>query len=112
MNLRRSGSGVHSYILSAERVLSAERNVLDQESFSRMLSLERKRAERSRKAFLLMLINLGNNHSAPGHRKALENIVSTLLITTRETDITGWYKGQSIVGVMFTELVINEKDSI
>jgi lipopolysaccharide/colanic/teichoic acid biosynthesis glycosyltransferase len=112
VNLRKSGNGVHSYILSAERVLSGERKVLDQESFLRMLSLERKRAERSRKAFLLMLINVGNSPALPNQNKILENLVSTMLITTRETDITGWYKANSIVGVMFTELVINEKESI
>ncbi|MCU1301816.1 MAG: Undecaprenyl-phosphate galactose phosphotransferase [Candidatus Sulfotelmatobacter sp.] len=113
MNLRRAGNGLSSYVLSAERVLAGERRVLDEESFRRMLSLERKRAERSGKAFLLMLLDIGTSNSATqSNGKGLENIVSTLMVTTRETDITGWYQGRMVVGVMFTELIIDEKDSI
>jgi lipopolysaccharide/colanic/teichoic acid biosynthesis glycosyltransferase len=112
VNLRRAGNGVSSYILSAERVLAGERQVLNEDSFRRMLSLERKRAERSRKAFLLMLLDIGSDSSKQSNGKGLENIVSTLMVTTRETDVTGWYQGHSVFGVMFTELIIEEKDTI
>lgn len=112
MNLRRAGNGVSSYVLSAERVLAGERQVLDEDLFRRMLSLERKRAERSRKAFLLMLLDIGNSAPAQSDAIGLTNIVSTLMVTTRETDITGWYQGRSVVGVMFTELIIDEKDTL
>src|SRR5581483_4372773 len=44
--------------------------------------------------------------------KRLENIVPTLLVNTRETDITGWYKDGSVLGVMFTELEIEDKEPI
>src|ERR1700689_4961168 len=37
-----------------------DRSVLDEESFHRTISLERKRTERSRKPFLLMLLDVGN----------------------------------------------------
>ena len=37
--------------------------------------------------------------------KALNSIVSALLSSTRETDIIGWYKDRTTVGVMFTGLV-------
>lgn len=112
MNLRRAGNGSSSYILSAERVLGGERRVLTEESFQHMLSLERKRAERSRKAFLLMLLDTGDGHPGNGTSRRFENVVSTLLVSTRETDITGWYKDGSILGVMFTELELEEKSSI
>jgi len=112
VNLRRSGNGSSSYILSAERVLGGERRILTEESFQHMLSLERKRAERSRKAFLLMLLDTGDSHNGNGATRRFENIVSTLLVNTRETDITGWYKDRSILGVMFTELEFEEKKSI
>lgn len=112
MNLRRAGHGLSSYVLSAERVLAGERQVLDEESFRRMLSLERKRAERSQKAFLLMLLDTGTSNSAQNSAKALGDIASTLLVTTRETDITGWYKGHTTVGLMFTELMMDEKHLI
>lgn len=112
MNLRRAGHGLSSYVLSAERVLAGERQVLDEESFRRMLSLERKRAERSQKAFLLMLLDTGTSNSAQNSAKALGDIASTLLVTTRETDITGWYTSHTTVGLMFTELMMDEKHLI
>src|SRR6202051_409739 len=31
---------------------------------------------------------------------------------TRETDIRGWYKDDAVIGVMFTEIMVDEKNSI
>jgi len=90
----------------------SERSILSEAAFQKMISVERKRTERSRKPFLLMLLDTGAGHSGPNNGKALGNIVSTLLASTRETDVTGWYKDYFIVGVMFTELIIDEKNSI
>ncbi|HKW16963.1 MAG TPA: sugar transferase [Terriglobales bacterium] len=112
MNLRRAGNGASSYILSAERVLAGDRRVLSEESFQHMLSIERKRTERSRKAFLLMLLDTGAGHAGHNGAKRLNNIVPTLLVNTRETDITGWYKDGTVLGVMFTELEIEDKEPI
>ena len=93
-------------------VSDGERSILSEVAFQKMISVERKRTERSRKPFLLMLLDTGTTHSGPNNGKALGSIVSTLLAATRETDVTGWYKEHSIVGVMFTELVTDEKNSI
>jgi exopolysaccharide biosynthesis polyprenyl glycosylphosphotransferase len=93
-------------------VSDSERSILSEAAFQKMISVERKRTERSRKPFLLMLLDTGTSHSGPNNGKVLGNIVSTLLASTRETDVTGWYKDLTIVGVMFTELVIDEKNSI
>jgi lipopolysaccharide/colanic/teichoic acid biosynthesis glycosyltransferase len=38
--------------------------------------------------------------------------VSALLASIRETDVTGWYKNRATVGVLFTELAIDDKNSI
>jgi len=101
---------VGSYDLKAERVLNGERRVLNEESFRHMLSLERKRTERSRKAFLLMLVELGGSEFTQA--QAHVDVVSILLVSTRETDMTGWYKEGAILGTMFTELEVTEKESI
>jgi lipopolysaccharide/colanic/teichoic acid biosynthesis glycosyltransferase len=77
-----------------------------------MISIERKRTERSRKPFLLMLLDTGNNHDSRKSGKVLDNILSALLASTRETDVTGWYKNQGTLGVLFTELAIDDKNSI
>ena len=88
-----------------------EREVVDEEAFQRMIAIERKRTERSRKPFLLMLLDAGN-HSSERNGKALNSIVPALLSSTRETDVIGWYKDRATVGVIFTEIVIDDKNSI
>ena len=112
MNLRRSGNGSNLGAPLLESVSAGEREVLNEATFKRMISIERKRTERSRKPFLLMLLDTGNCQGSKKNGKALDSIVSALLASTRETDVTGWYKNRATVGVMFTELVVDDKNSI
>ena len=77
-----------------------------------MIAVERKRTERSRKPFLLMLLDAGNHQGSEKNGKALNNIVPALLSSTRETDVIGWYKDRATVGVIFTGLVADDKNSI
>jgi lipopolysaccharide/colanic/teichoic acid biosynthesis glycosyltransferase len=96
-----------------DRVQSVpDHSVLDEASFHKMISRERKRTERSRKPFLLMLLDLGTRLPLEKGGKILDQILSALSLTTRETDITGWYGTQSVVGVMFTELALDDKSSL
>lgn len=87
-------------------------SVLAEEPFHRMIALERKRTERSGKPFLLMLLDAG--HCLPSDRngRVLGKILSALSLSTRETDVTGWYKDHSIVGVMFTDIGADDRQSI
>jgi Sugar transferases involved in lipopolysaccharide synthesis len=70
--------------------------------FNNLLVVERKRSERSRKHFLLMLIDISkvitNRQSS-----FLRKISSVLEISTRDIDTKGWYKNKKILGVIFTE---------
>jgi lipopolysaccharide/colanic/teichoic acid biosynthesis glycosyltransferase len=77
-----------------------------------MISLERKRTERSRKPFLLMLLDMGNGLRSDNNNKALDTILLALSLSTRETDVTGWYKNNSVVGVMFTEFGVEDRNTI
>ena len=79
-------------------------NVLDEGLFTKLLCLERKRAERSRKQFALVLIDA--KRAIPTHRaeKFLPNVISVLSVATRETDIIGWYEENSVLGIIFTEI--------
>jgi exopolysaccharide biosynthesis polyprenyl glycosylphosphotransferase len=87
-------------------------SVLGEEPFHRMIALERKRTERSGKPFLLMLLDAG--HCLPSDRngRVLSKILSALSLATRETDVTGWYKNHSIVGVMFIDVSADDRESI
>jgi lipopolysaccharide/colanic/teichoic acid biosynthesis glycosyltransferase len=69
-----------------------------------MLSLERKRSERSGRSFLLMLVNLGTLLQMDERDKILPQLVAALSCSTRETDIAGWYREGAILGVIFTEI--------
>jgi hypothetical protein len=90
----------------------ADRSILPEAAFQRMLSLERKRAQRSRKPFLLALLDMENQLTIAKSQKALGRILSALDSATRETDVTGWYKDECVVGVMFTEIAIEDRSSI
>jgi len=75
-----------------------------EELFTKLLCLERKRAERSRKPFALMLIDASKVLYADRHNIALERLAVALSVSTRETDICGWFKEGSVIGVILTEI--------
>jgi len=104
VNVRRSDHGSsHLNPLDGSSV-SAERSILKEEAFRRMISLERKRSERSRKPFVLMLLDMGERRPSENNRRALKKVATALSVTARETDLTGWYTDDCAVGVMFTEI--------
>lgn len=72
--------------------------------FQRIFTLERRRAERSRRPFLLLLLDMGECIPCEKNGKVLEKILVVLSGSTRDTDVTGWYKNNSVLGVMFTEV--------
>jgi lipopolysaccharide/colanic/teichoic acid biosynthesis glycosyltransferase len=112
VNLQHSGNSSNVAASLLESVPVGEREVVNERTFRRMISIERKRTERSRKPFLLMLVDTGNRLDLKKNGKALDKLLSALLASTRETDVTGWYKNQGTVGVLFTELAIDDKNSI
>ena len=75
---------------------------LSEESFRRMLSRERKRSERSRKHFVLMLID-GKGQKSKKTDALLEQIAVVLGASVRETDVAGWFETSAVFGVIFTE---------
>ena len=112
MTLRRSDNSSNLGIQVFESASVGEREILNEEAFRRMIAIERKRTERSRKPFLLMLLDTGNHQSSEKNKKALDSIVPVLLSSTRETDVIGWHKDWVTVGVIFTGLVDDDKDTI
>src|ERR1700719_971914 len=69
--------------------------IASEEAFTRMLQLERKRTERSRKQFVLMLLHVETLLS-DRRKNALEDILSALFASVRETDARGWYKDNAV----------------
>lgn len=91
---------------------AVERGALNEDAFKRVIAIERKRTERSKSPFVLMLLEVTNHQHLEKTKRALECIVAALLASCRDTDLVGWYKEGSIIGVMFTGLVVNDKNSI
>jgi len=85
---------------------------MPEESFTRTLCLERKRSERSRKPFLLMLIDADTLFRTADKHEILKKLLSALHSSTRETDVRGWYKNDSVLGTIFTEISAVERNSV
>lgn len=82
-------------------------SIFTERYFHPMLTMERQRAQRSRKPFVLMLIDANSgNGSGP---RILERTIKTVQSTMRETDFMGWYKDSAVLGVIFTEINMNAK---
>ncbi|MGA7292050.1 MAG: sugar transferase [Terriglobales bacterium] len=90
---------------SQNRVVPSQ--VLGEDVFHKMISLERRRSERSQRPFVLLLIDTGRNQPGDRQSRVLLDMLSALQGATRETDVTGWYTTNSVVGVMFTEIVLD-----
>jgi len=89
-----------------------DNGLLMEQHFQRAIVLERRRSERSGKAFLLMLIDSGSCSCSEERGKLISEILSPLSLSTRETDILGWYKKDVSVGIIFTEISIEDKPLI
>jgi len=82
------------------------KEVLGEEVFRRMISLERKRSERTQRPFVLLLMDTGQSQATAKNGRILLDILSALQAATRETDVMGWYETNAAVGVMFTEITL------
>jgi len=102
---RAVGAATNGSPFSADGVL-AERD------FVRALSLERKRAERSRNAFGLMLVEVRPAPVAGERSTVLQRMLPAIRASIRETDVAGWHKQDAALGVIFTEMGPKDKDSI
>ena len=56
-----------------------------------------------------MLVGSGNCSSSEECGKLISEILSPLSLSIRETDVLGWYKKDVVVGVIFTEISIQDK---
>jgi lipopolysaccharide/colanic/teichoic acid biosynthesis glycosyltransferase len=86
-----------------------EPSILSEDAFRRMITLERKRSERSRKPFLLMLVDMGEQSPWQRNAAAVRRVLSALSQATRETDVTGWHTNTTVIGIMFTEISFEDR---
>jgi len=99
---------VNARSISGE-TLTSHHIVHEERSFQQMISLERKRTERSHKPFILMLLDTGEFLSRQTNGATFHKVLAALSSVTRETDITGWYNNYNVLGVIFTDVTITDK---
>lgn len=98
--MQRSGENSRASISK----LPALQGFLPRDLFVRTLYVERKRSERSGRGFVLMLLESAKLLKASLDRQTIEKVLLALSGSTRDTDIKGWYREDTIIGVIFTEL--------
>ena len=107
--------------LKSRRTVSRKTSVLSNEAvvrpgipfsedvFQNVLMLERRRAERSRRPFILMLLHVNDQKVSA---RILEQTLPILISNTRESDLIGWYRDSVTLGIIFTEMTEEEKAGI
>ncbi len=76
--------------------------------FRHMLRVERMRTERSKKPFLLLLIDISSLMAKNQRQSVVSDIKTALLPSLREIDIRGWYHHHSTIGIIFTDISSEE----
>jgi lipopolysaccharide/colanic/teichoic acid biosynthesis glycosyltransferase len=79
-------------------------HICTETEFTNLIRLERRRAERSQKPFLLMLLAQQALDERNGSKCYIEQVASVVSSSIRETDVIGWYQSGTIIGVIFTDL--------
>jgi exopolysaccharide biosynthesis polyprenyl glycosylphosphotransferase len=100
----RSKVGSKASVSTPSRGSASARELLDEGALLSMLYLERRRAERARKRFVLMLVDVRRSLGDVHPDRTVTKIATAVTNATRETDILGWYEQNSMVAVIGTEL--------
>ena len=95
-----------------ETAAIVQRTPLDEKTFRRMIAIERKRTERSKAPFVLMLLEAVGDRGPKKSAITLNHVATALLSASRDTDLVGWYKEGAIVGTMFTGLIVTDKRAV
>jgi exopolysaccharide biosynthesis polyprenyl glycosylphosphotransferase len=101
---RRNGGSKRILARPAINPSDSMQGILSENLFLGMLCLERKRAERSRKKFLLLLIDAEDAGKSKRKPEILKGVIRAADAARRDTDPAGWYKHNAVLGIIFTEL--------
>ena len=98
------GGNLRKVLAHLGHISPAGEGILPQTAFQALLTHERRRAERSRKPFVLMLLEPNGVYKNGDGGNLVERLATIVSDATRETDITGWYEDGRILAVIFTEI--------
>jgi hypothetical protein len=82
------------------------RAVHDEEMFGYLVAVERRRADRSHRPFLLLRVDTTDVHGKSNELDpaVAAQVLATLALSLRETDSVGWYRRERVAGALVTEL--------
>jgi hypothetical protein len=74
--------------------------------FGYLVAVERRRADRSRRPFLLLRVDTTDVHGKGNELgpAVAAKVFATLALSLRETDSVGWYRRERVAGALVTEL--------
>ena len=81
---------------------SSRPRVLDEELFRDVLVKERKRADRSNRSVVLLLVGVNDGLGA-NSPSTWAPVIGALSNVARETDVLGWFEWQTVIGVILPE---------
>ena len=83
---------------------SDDPHVVSEAMFRGVLVRERKRADRSNGAFILLLLEINADVASPAWRHAFD----ALAAAKRETDVIGWFERGRVVGLLLLEAAVTD----
>lgn len=89
---------------SAHLLVDSRTGLYVPDFFAERLYLERKRCERSKKCFMLMLLDIGPQAEPETADHVVQTVSSILFTTTREVDLKGWYEHGTVIGALFVDI--------
>lgn len=92
--------------------VASQPKIMSQRSFRRMLHMEQKRADRTKGRFGLLVLAFSQTERDQSCEQVLTKVQEALLSFARCTDVIGWYKAPSMIGVIFTELGAVDETSV
>jgi hypothetical protein len=80
-------------------------DVYNEEAFRHFLTVERMRAERSERSFLLLLVSFRKSpdHGVRVPRTVCSSLFSGLALCVREVDFIGWYRDRVVAGAVLAQ---------
>ncbi len=108
---RRMKNVLHLEIPHTGPQSTPARGALSEEDFRRMIAIERKRTERTNEPFLLMILECVDRQKPGKSTRTLDSLMTALSSITRETDVIGWYQQHQAIGLLFTGLASDYKNT-
>jgi lipopolysaccharide/colanic/teichoic acid biosynthesis glycosyltransferase len=89
-----------------DKTMERDHGLFAEGAFHDLLEIERKRAERSKRPFMLLLMSI---NGLPKTKKLVTKLGTAVTASCRSIDIKGWYEHNRVIGIIYTEIVPEKK---